>query len=329
MNNLKKPLIYLITVIFLSLTSGNVLARIKVGSYIGNWSPNLRYLSGDIVTHGNNNYLNLMTLNKNQIPDSAPDTWLLLGNIKPIKGDIGPSGVQGSRGLTGAQGPMGLKGDKGDIGPSGVQGSRGLTGEQGPMGLKGDKGEKGDIGPKGLTGSRGPIGLSWVESFTYKVGDKGPGGGYIFFVDYEERFVDFDYLEAAPVDAAKEIVWCDNTFNSISAVKGWSAKAVGKGYQNTVEILKVCNSGAAKIATDYESNGIKDWFLPSLGEMKIMYDNLLTAGVGDFTDGYYWTSTEVKDEAQYAWFQSFNDGTQGNYINKNETLAVRPVRAFK
>lgn len=310
MNNSTKRILYFVSLIFLLTVSSNTFAIIKVGSYIGVWTSNLKYLSGDIVTYQNKTYLNLIVINENKAPENYPESWLVIGDIKPVKGDQGERGIQGERGL------VGHKGDKGDMGPQGLRGEKGLTGPQGIQ------------GPKGVTGARGPIGLSWSETFSYKVGDVGPGGGYIFFVDYEEKYANFDYLEAAPIDVDGESVWCDNTFDSIPSVNGWSAKAVGLGSKNTINILKVCTSGAAKVAADYVSkNGTSDWFLPSLGEMKLLYDNLLAAGVGYFSDSSYWTSTE--DNAQFVWTQNFNDGSQGNFVNKNETLPVRPVRAFR
>jgi len=35
-----------------------------------------------------------------------------------------------------------------------------------------------------------------------KIGAVGPGGGWIFFVDYNDQYPDFTYLEAAPTDIA-------------------------------------------------------------------------------------------------------------------------------
>ena len=34
--------------------------------------------------------------------------------------------------------------------------------------------------------------------YRYKVGQRGPGGGVIFFVDYNNEYARFNYLEAAP-----------------------------------------------------------------------------------------------------------------------------------
>jgi ABC-type transport system involved in cytochrome c biogenesis permease subunit len=48
-----------------------------------------------------------------------------------------------------------------------------------------------------------------------------------------------------------------------------------------------------------------DWFLGSIGEMMLMYTNLRQAGVGGFSTGYYWSSSE---RDQHAWDQDFNYG---------------------
>ena len=157
---------------------------------------------------------------------------------------------------------------------------------------------------------------------TYKIGSRGPGGGWIFYVDLYDQYPGFTYLEAAPTDIVS-LPWC-NLSTPIPAVAGWASKAVGKGQANTTAMLGVCSSGAANAADMYLTNK-SDWFLPSLGELKLMYNNLLEAGVGNFEGNYYWSSTE--NYGKYAWIQTFVTGDQ-SYYNKNGTIAVRPVRAF-
>jgi hypothetical protein len=157
----------------------------------------------------------------------------------------------------------------------------------------------------------------------YKIGSRGPGGGWIFYVDLYNQYPDFTYLEAAPTEM-NSLPWC-NKSTSIPAVAGWASKAVGKGQANTTAMLGVCSSGAAKAADLYLTATKSDWFLPSLGELQLMYDNLLQAGVGDFAGNYYWSSTE--NYGYYAWIQTFVTGDQ-SYYNKSGTIAVRPVRAF-
>ena len=158
---------------------------------------------------------------------------------------------------------------------------------------------------------------------TYKIGSRGPGGGWIFYVDLYDQYPGFTYLEAAPTDIAS-LPWCNNS-TSIPAVAGWASKAVGKGQANTTAMLGVCSSGAANAADLYLTATKSDWFLPSLGELKLMYNNLLEAGVGNFEGNFYWSSTE--NYSYYAWIQTFITGDQ-SYYNKSGTIAVRPARAF-
>ena len=87
------------------------------------------------------------------------------------------------------------------------------------------------------------------------------------------------------------------------------------------------DSTQANTAADYAANltegGKSDWFLGSLGEMKLMYDNL--QGVGGFVESIYWSSSEAN--ADYAWGQDFLSGIQYTF-DKTNTYYVRPVRAF-
>jgi hypothetical protein len=71
--------------------------------------------------------------------------------------------------------------------------------------------------------------------------------------------------------------------------------------------------------------GNNDWFLPSLDELNLMYENLYLEGVGGFGDDYYWSSSE--GIAGLAWYQYFFIGYQGSYY-KYFPYRVRAVRAF-
>jgi hypothetical protein len=61
-------------------------------------------------------------------------------------------------GGTGAQGPIGVQGEKGDTGSQGIQGVKGDTGSQGVQGAQGIQGEKGVQGLQGFTGLTGATG---------------------------------------------------------------------------------------------------------------------------------------------------------------------------
>jgi hypothetical protein len=160
-----------------------------------------------------------------------------------------------------------------------------------------------------------------------KVGVQGPGGGTIFFVDYNDQYAGFNYLEAAPTSCQATRTWSsENT--EVTAARGWAGRAVGAGQANTVAIKAAfasdtADNNAAYFATSCSAGSKSDWFLGSLGEMKLMYDNL--QGVGGFVESLYWSSTEYDTSA--AWYQAFYDGGQFD-ATKNNTYYVRPVRAF-
>ncbi|HEX7405462.1 MAG TPA: hypothetical protein VF307_06020 [Candidatus Nanopelagicaceae bacterium] len=95
--------------------------------------------------------------------------------------------------------------------------------------------------------------------------------------------------------------------------------------------MAACTSGAANAAHTYTNNGKSDWFLPSINELKLMYDNVRGSqgyAAQGFAAGYRWSSTGDVDSV--AMVQGFFDGsvtsTCGNM--KSEPLFVRPIRAF-
>ncbi len=227
------------------------------------------------------------------------------------------------------------------MGNDGAKGAKGETGAAGAKGETGAAGAKGETGAAGVTGSGGSgggasapvaIGMNCIATkCTYKIGDTGPGGGLIFFVDYNDQYTGLNYLEAAPqlCEGASK-TWSSDTANSLVAVNGWAARAVGAGKANSAAMIAngatsytADTSGAAFFADTSTCGAKDDWFLGSLGEMKLMYDNL--QGVGGFASGNYWSSSEL--DAEIAWYQAFNYGAQP-HVSKFMTYYVRPVRAF-
>lgn len=184
-----------------------------------------------------------------------------------------------------------------------------------------------------------------LKKFTYQAGDIGPAGGYIFFVDSNDRFPAFTYLEAAPAGWSQNIAtsadeiagtassdplvhWCSNV-NTLLDDSSWSAAAVGTGKQHTAKAAQTCTSGAITM-TDNFSNVVKgktysDWFLPSLGEIMLMYTSMRQLGIGGAAPVTYWSSSEI--DAEGALVQGFRTGGQG-YDLKAILRSVRPIRMF-
>ena len=147
-------------------------------------------------------------------------------------------------------------------------------------------------------------------------------GGIIFYLDGNGGG-----LIAAPTDQATVNDFPD--WGCIGTViSGADGLILGTGAQNTIDIENGCiTSGtAADICSNLVLDGFSDWFLPSIGELEIMYLNIGTgSNIGNFVSTKYWSSTE-KDET-YAWSWEFSSGYQ-DYNSKTSNKYVRAIRAF-
>ena len=267
---------------------------------------------------------------------------------------LNQTGAAGAKGDTGAAGATGATGAKGDTGAAGVKGDTGAAGAKGDTGATGAKGDTGDTGAAGTNGTNGTNATVAITQLSIcgvggtslcKIGMTGPGGGLIFFVDYNDQYAGLNYLEAAPVGWGNGITvneggltgettgsstvdplmkWCSNT-SSLLGLNAWSNSAVGAGASNTSTADTECTGGAIQAASDYAGGSKSDWFLPSVGEAMLMYTNLRQQGVGGFATDFYWSSSEVVNAI--AWSQFFDYGYQFD-SGKTFTYYVRPVRAF-
>jgi hypothetical protein len=273
-----------------------------------------------------------------------------LNGATGLPGKDGRDGTDGNTLWNGAKDPENTLGAPGDMfinsvtktlfGPKNLDGSWPLgVSMVGPAGPSGPQGPGGS-GPSGATGPAGAAGSSSLAitqvsicgvdgASLCKVGAQGPGGGTIFFVDYNDQYAGFNYLEAAPASCESVLTWSSNWSISVHAANGWAARAVGRGQTNTTAILAAVAAGsiadapAAQYADALTCGSKTDWFLGSLGEMMLMHDNL--QGIGEFANNSYWSSSE--NNAGYAWNQYFSAGMYNVGAKTNE-IFVRPVRAF-
>ena len=179
--------------------------------------------------------------------------------------------------------------------------------------------------------------------FAYKVGDRGPGGGIVYYISTtpNTEATPWKYLEAAPdtwYDNIQDplISWCSNSTNFVPPLVGPPASpatiqtsiAIGAGSSNTQKMLLGCTSGAANTVAAYRGGGLSDWFLPSKDELKALHSVRATAGLGVFRGVYaYWSSSEFSaTNALYVIFFDPNSGTVGNYSKVGGL--IRPIRAF-
>ena len=171
-----------------------------------------------------------------------------------------------------------------------------------------------------------------VDTGDYAIGEEGPAGGIIFFEDSDDDY-DFTYLEAAAEDYTPdggEPIFSWAAGHSDAFFMEITASEVGTGESNTERIVAELEEDeqtgrAAQIAADYDGGDHSDWFLPSEGELQLMYDNLHAEGLGDFRDDNYWSSTEF--DINYARSLNFNSGDWHDWT-KTFREYVRPIRAF-
>jgi hypothetical protein len=173
--------------------------------------------------------------------------------------------------------------------------------------------------------------LSVQENGEHNIGDTGPAGGFIFYINPNYATDGWKYLEAAPSDLPSTdsdggIQWYNRTRVEIGA----TGTAIGTGMSNTQKIVGIQGNGsyAAKLCSDLTQGGYGDWFMPSKDELNLMYGNLYLKGIGSFEPDYYWSSSE--DVAFNVWYQGFANDRQDSYENHEGYiyLRVRAVRAF-
>lgn len=182
-------------------------------------------------------------------------------------------------------------------------------------------------------------GSSWATlgsatSPSYSIGDF-VNGGVVFhiFESDEPGFVSGEIhgLVVAMSDVATYFQWgcygtdLPNVPNVTSNPPVGQGAEIGDGISNTNAILLDCPGAPAALAA--RSLG-EDWFLPSINELKKIYDNKPTlVGVSGFTafSDYYWSSSE--SGSVNAWVQDFGIDIQYD-DNKLYAVNVRAVRAF-
>lgn len=159
-------------------------------------------------------------------------------------------------------------------------------------------------------------------------------------------------LVVAPTESTSKLTWSSTaisgggttTTDRVTAMNDWNGKA------STAKIIAASKSDAITNTVQYapgycnlysraNANGkgltAGKWWLPSLGEMFIIYANMtkinyalsLINGATQLVEDWYWTSTEYS--ATDAWLLSLYDGsTNRRTIKASGTHRVRAVSAF-
>jgi len=150
-------------------------------------------------------------------------------------------------------------------------------------------------------------------------------------------------LIAAPNDIISEQQW--TKCYGLKTITGAKGTDIGRGYQNTQDIVAQCkeDNTPAALCNNSDVGGYNDWFLPSIAELLKMYENIgqgSRENIGQFSDNGYWSSSKVVSKIEgerllplttedgiIVYLIDFNTGelkaNNGVYTND-----VRAIRAF-
>ena len=124
----------------------------------------------------------------------------------------------------------------------------------------------------------------------YSIGDKGPGGGTVFYTGATEC------LEAAP--------------------SGWGGPRSGGKDPSRMW------GDAVREAKAYLGGGKRDWVLPSKEQLNALYEQRVA--VGGLLPERYWSNART---GEVVWTRNFGDGSQVNWPML-KIVRARPIRSF-
>jgi hypothetical protein len=171
------------------------------------------------------------------------------------------------------------------------------------------------------------------------IGDVAPGGGYVFYVSATTINVATGistggiYLATAPQTWSGGSIDPNASFGCGSTNIAGTSDSVGSGAENTRLINAGCATAgiASRLAADSSAEGFTDWFIPSIDELTLIYNNLKVNSLSNLQSWNYWSSTQGTTSAygKYWWFGS---GAVSGQTDKNNSagsnMYVRPIRAF-
>lgn len=190
-----------------------------------------------------------------------------------------------------------------------------------------------------------------AEAPAYEIGDTGPAGGIIFYIedDPDEGWMVLECAQHGWYGGAidPKVQW-----GAYGYLVGTDAAgdAPGRGLGNSDAILafheqlfeQYPDKGIyAWNAKDYDPrndgslaamlcryaglSGFDDWYLPSEAELSLMRENLYKQGLGGIEADFYWSSTE-KDEHRGMMLNIWNAAKVN--ADKYSYYRVRPIRRF-
>lgn len=149
-----------------------------------------------------------------------------------------------------------------------------------------------------------------ITSAFASIGDTGQAGGKIFYVDTENIYPDWTYLEFASNIIYPELPWGD-----YDRYVSETQFDMGMGKANTERIILYFgrffynfmgyDNYAAKYCDELNLNGYDDWYLPSYDELKALSEHAYSLGLWGLGNGRgtpAWSSTADDKDNAYMWY---------------------------
>lgn len=162
----------------------------------------------------------------------------------------------------------------------------------------------------------------------YSIGQVGPNSGIIVHVK-DNPSEGWKYIELSNDELPQEEWGCLNTSANLA-----NNEEIGTGLMNSIAIANrheeinyfvnptICsnlNNGTVTAKTALLSDiANKNWFIPSIDELQLIYENIHLNGQGNFTNSVYWSSTQASANSSFGI--DFTNGTVVE-IPKNSSIA--------
>ena len=189
-------------------------------------------------------------------------------------------------------------------------------------------------GPQGLPGPTGPQGPTGAGCFTHFIGEQF-GGGVIFHI-----WKDAQEIEHGLIVDLNDLSNSQIYSNVDQILIGPSAESTWDGLSNSNAIVNQAGhtSSAAALCLNSTNGGQNDWYLPSIDELSLLWQNrfnvnktistISAASILPYAYyGWYWSSTEDTENSDYAFHLGFMSGDEMS-IPKQDGKFIRAVRNF-
>lgn len=172
--------------------------------------------------------------------------------------------------------------------------------------------------------------------FTYEIGEYVVDEGGIIFHRYIDNGTQY-YLVIDTSDLSTGSEWSNITSTAIGSAAGSSWN--GLSNSNAIVGQSGFTSGGAKLCLDSTNNGKSDWYLPSIDELVLLFNNRFNinrtlsgassygviAGSSIIDFNGYWSSME--NSSTSAFYLDFEEGSPG-IVLKNSLFYIRAIREF-